>query len=889
MLRDLSFRLRALFRKRTVEEELDEELSFHLERQAEKYMAAGATRQAAVRRARLELGGVSTIKEECRDARGVRVVEELVQDLRYGVRKLRASPGFTAVALVTLALGIGANTALFSVMSGVLLSPLPYREPERLVTLHASKPNFPTGSISYPNFRDWRTENRTFESMAIHRGSGFSLTGAGTAEWVDGRMVSAEFFSLLGVEPILGRTFVAGEDEIGASPVAVISERLWRRKFDATPDILGRTIVLDGRGYSVVGVVPSSFNLFQSTRARDVHVPIGQGSREALLDRSVGLGLHGIGRLAPGVSIAQAQVDLDRVAGRLAEVHPETNRGMGAAVIAFKERLVGSVRPVLLVLFGAVGFVLLIACANVANLLLARATGRARELAVRAAVGASRGRLVRQLLTESALLALVGGALGLLVAAWITPAVVALMPDTLPRAAMISVDGRVLVFSLVLSLLCGLLFGLAPALKATEVRLHGALKDGGRSVRGASHRAQDILVVVQIALVLVLLVGAGLMIRTLSRLWTTDPGFEPAGVSSFGLTLPPSLRRASPAAVRAHPPHVEARVKGIPGVAAVSLSTNALPFTGSSDERLFWLDRQPRPATTSEMQWAIWYAVGTDYLPTMGIPLLAGRFLGPQESRPGPLAVAIDEVFARRYFGAADPIGRHIHVDGIDVPAQIVGVVGHVKQWGLQGDDAAPVRAQIYFSFMQYEDTIFADITGLDVLVRSSGSSPVPFQTIRAALQEMDPEHVLFAPQTMEQAIADSLGQHRFSMLLLSGFAALALVLASVGIYGVVSYSVGQRTGEIGVRIALGARRGDVLRLVLGEGLRIALVGIAIGVIAALALTRLMAHLLHGVSPTDPLTFVAVASGLAAVALAACYLPARRATRVEPMVALRHE
>ncbi len=879
MLRDLAFRARALFRRNAVERELDEELDFHLEKQVETFIAAGQSRREAIRRARLVLGGPHQIKEECRDARGVGLVEDLAKDLRYGLRRLRKSPGFTAIALVTLALGIGVNTALFSVVSGVLLSPLPYSRPDELVTLHARKPEWGTGSISFPNFRDWRKEQRSFTAIAIQRSNDFSLTGRDAAEAGQGRFVSSEFFSVLGVAPVLGRDFAPGEDEVGAAPVALITARLWQRKFGGTPDVLGQTIVLDGQGFAVVGVVPAAFDLFQSGIPQDVYLPVGQLKSHFLMNREAGMGLHGIGRLKRGVSIEQARTDMERVTRRLADVYPAANRNVSAAVVPFKDRIVDNVRPILLVLFGAVGFVLLIACVNVANLLLARATGRSLELAIRTALGASRRRLVRQLLAESTLLALAGGGLGLLLAGWITPAARAFLPEgSLPRVGQISLDGNVLAFSLGVSLVCAMLFGLAPALKATDPNLQGALKDGGRGVASTRHRAQDVLIVVQMAMVLVLLVGAGLM----------TPGFDPTGVTTFWVGFPPSLSLAGPDAVRAHLARVQERLKAIPGVEEVSLCWSRLPMRGD-DGRSFWVDGKPRPTSTAEMTATIWYVVGPEYRRAMGIPLLAGRFFSPEDGPGRPLAAVVDQVFARQAFGAEDPIGKRVNVSGIDEPLQIVGVVGHIKNWGLAQDDSAQVRAQLYFPVDQSADSDLVPATGTGVIVRSSGAVLVGIETLRTALQELHPDHIIDDPRTMEELIAATVAKHRAAMVLLAVFAGLALLLASVGIYGVISCSVGQRTREIGIRMALGARRGQVLRLVVWRGLATALIGIAIGIGAAFALTRLMAGLLYGISATDSLTFAAVAVGLAVVALVACYVPARRSTRVDPIIALRHD
>ena len=886
MVRDMKFRLRALLRRGAVERELDDEIRFHLEQQIEKHVAAGRSRAEATRLARLELGGVTRVKEECRDARGITLAEELVQDLRYGLRKLRRSPGFTAVALITLALGIGVNTALFSVVNAVLLRPLPYDRPDELVTIHQSKPNFATGTVPYLNFRDLQRENRSLTGMAVYRYFGYSLTGVGPAEQVDALLVSSDLFRLLGVEPVLGRTFAPGEDEVGAPPLALIGAGLWKRKFGGSPDVIGKTLVLNGLGHTIVGVMPAGFNLMLSGEPRDVYVPIGQWRNNLLLDRGAGLGIRGVGRLRPGISIEQAQADMDRISARLAEIYPEENRGTAARLIALEDWAVGRTRSTLLVLFGAVALVLLIACVNVANLLLARATGRARELAIRVALGAGRRRLIRQLLTESTLLALAGGAIGLLVAGWATPATIAFLPDALPRAAEIGIDGRVLLFTIVVSLASGLLFGLAPALKATETNLHGALRDGGRGTSGSRHRAQDVFVVLQMAMVLVLLIGAGLMIRTLNRLWNVDPGVDPAGVTTFGLAFPPSMTEAGAPATRAYLRQTEERLRALPGIERVALSTGGLPLQ-ADDQQLFWIDGQPKPASSDQMKWALWYVVGPDYQRAMGIPLLRGRFFTPHDDEDAPLALVVDDVFAREYFGTDDPIGKRLHLDGYDRPAEVVGMVGHVNQWGLDSDESQSLRAQLYLPLMQLPDASMAPRSGIDVVVRASRA--VDFTAMRAALQEMNPEQVAFEARRMEDVISDSLAGRRFSMVVFAVFAGLALVLASVGIYGVVSYAVGQRAGEIGIRMALGARRGDILRMVLRHGAQMALLGIAIGLAAALALTRLMERMLYGVSPTDPLTYVAVAIGLAAIALAASYLPARRAMRVDPMVALRHE
>jgi predicted permease len=809
----------------------------------------------------------------------------MFQDLRYGVRILLKNPGFTAVVVLTLALGIGANAALFSVVNGVLLNPLPYPQPEQLVSLHQGKPDVAAGSIPYPNFLDWQKENQTFSAMAISRGSSFALVGAGEAERVSGRRCSANLFSVLGVKPVLGRDFAPGEDERGAGPVILISAELWQRKFNAAPDVLGKSLTVDDKSYTIVGVLPASFTLYRGT---DVYVPMGQWNNSGLQDRSAGLGLRGIGRLKPGVTLAQAQADLDGVMRRLAEAYPEANRGNGAALIPLKERLVGDVGPILWMLLGAVGFVLLIACVNVSNLLLARATGRTREFAIRAALGAGQWRLLRQSLTESILLALAGGGLGLLLAALGTRAILNALPAGLPRADEIGLDALVLLFTAAISLLTGILAGLAPALKTSQWRLAETLKGGGRCAGGGRYRAQGLLVAVEMALALVLLIGAGLMIRTLSALWNVDPGFQPDNVLTFGLSFPPSMRSASPEAKRASLRDLSDRLNELPGVKAASFSLGASPMQGE-DDMLFWLDGQPRPASTSEMQVALKYRVEPGYLTAMGIPLKHGRFFTAQDEARTQPVVVIDEVFARKYFPDTDPIGKGINVGSNRDPLRIVGVVGHVKQSGLDGDDRQSLQAQLYEPFRQ----VVGWSSEVNVVVRAEGAAGKAgtafLNSIRRVVQSQHSHNVIYEPQTMNEVIADSLARRRFSMILLNAFAAVALLLASIGLYGVISYLVGQHTHEIGIRLALGAQRADVLLLVLSQGMKMALPGVALGLLAALGLTRLLAQMLYGVRATDPATFAGIALLLTAVALLACFVPARRATEVDPLTALRHE
>jgi predicted permease len=809
----------------------------------------------------------------------------MFQDLRLGLRMLLKNPGFTAVVVVTLALGIGANVALFSVVNGVLLNPLPFPQPDQLVTLDQSKPNFDMGAIPYPNFRDLQKENRTFSAMAISRGFGFSLIGAGEAERVSARLVSADFFSVLDVKPARGRTFAPGEDEPGVGPVVVITASLWQRKFGAAEDILGKGLTLDDKSYAIIGVIPTDFSLFRGT---DVYVPIGQWDNPALKRRGAGLGLHGIGRLKPGVTIEQAQADLSGVMARLATLYPETNRGNGAKVSSLKERMIGGIGSTLWLLLGAVGFVLLIACVNVSNLLLARSTGRTREFAIRAALGAGRWRLLRQSLAESMLLAFLGGGLGLVIASWGTHAAIAVLPTTLPRATEIGLDTRVLIFTVAISMLTGILSGLAPALKTSRWRLSETLKEGGRGSSSARGRAQGVLVAVEMALAVVLLIGAGLMIRSLNALWNVDPGFRPDNVLTFGLSLSPSMKTASPEAIRATLRELNNQISSTPGVRAVSFSDGGVPLQGA-DDLVFWIEGQPKPASGSEMNSALVYRVEPGYLAAMGIELKQGRFFNDQDTEKSQPVVVIDEVFAQKYFGNANPIGRRIHQGDEDVETQqIVGVVRHVKQWSLDADDAQSLQAQLYEPFRQFPDDSMRGLAaGVGVVTLFNG--PPPFDSIRRVVQNQNKQNVISQPQTMNEVIAGSLAPQRFSMILLDAFALVALLLASLGLYGVISYLVGQRTHELGIRLALGAQRKDVLRLVLNHGMKMALPGVALGLVAALGLTRLLSTMLYGVSATDPATFTVIALLLTAVALLACFVPARRATKVDPLVALRYE
>jgi predicted permease len=815
----------------------------------------------------------------------------LIEDVRYGLRMLRKNPGFTVVAVLTLALGIGANTAVFSIVNGVLLNSLPFPDPDKLVTLFESKPNFKQGSISYPNFLDWQRDNHAFTSIAAYRHDSFSLTGAGEAEQVQGKMISADFFSILGVKPLMGRMFTSQEDQLGAGRVVLVSAGFWKRKLGSSPDVLGQRLVLDGEGYTIIGVIPASFHLTLPSFLDngELYVPIGQWNYPYFRERSYALGMKGVGRLRPGVSLAQARADMDRVTQNLAAAYPQADAGEGATLMPLKQEMIGDIKPFLLVLLAAVGFVLLIACANVANLLLARSTGRTREFAIRVSLGASQARVVRQLLTESILLAIGGAGLGLLIANWGTRAALAVLPVAMPRAEQIGLDTHVLIFTAVVSILAGILFGLAPALKTARPNLHETLKEGGRGVSGARHRVQGVFVIVEMAMALVLLIGAGLMIRSLMRLWSVNPGFDPHHVLNFSVALPPSTSGMSPDAARSTYRQLHNQLASVPGIQAVSLSGGTLPFMGD-DEELFWIEGQARPANDKDMNWTLRYTVEPDYFGAMTIPLQRGRWLTPQDNEHSPLVAVIDESFANKYFSRQDPIGRHINLKGIDRPIEIVGVVGHVKQWGLDKDDKESLHAQLYCPFMQMSDKEMQQTAGgVDVVLRSDGAHPETLDSLRNAVSTMSSQQFIYGVRTFDEVISKSLATQRFSMVLLGVFAALALLLASVGIYGVISYVVGQRTQEIGIRLALGAQRLHILRIILARGGVLALAGVGLGLAAALGVTRLMASLLYGVRATDPLTFAGVAVLLTLVALAACYVPARRATKVDPMVALRYE
>ena len=776
----------------------------------------------------------------------------LLQDIRLAVRMLAKSPAFTAVALVTLALGIGANTALFSIVNGVLLNPLAYPQSGRLVSIYEKNAGSDQGPIAYLNFLDWQRQTGTFSSIAIYRGEDYNFTGSGQAERLSGSMVSADFFSTLGVRPILGRTFLADDDRLGASPVVVLGGGLWKRRFGSSVGILGRSIDLNGSFYTVIGVIPADFTFYGPQR--DVYTPIGQWNDPSFRDRRVDMSAHAVGRLKPGITLAQAAADMDAIAHRLAAAFPEADKDAGIQLVPMKQDIVGNVQPFLLVLLAAVAFLLLIACTNVASLLLAA----------------------------------LGGVAGLALAFWSTRAIVAALPSALPRSDQVAMDWRVLVFTLVVSLLSGIVFGLAPALRSSRVSLVETLKQTGRGSSGTRHRMQGAFVAVEVALALILLVGAGLMIRSLAALWRVDPGFTADHAITFDLSMPSSARTTS-AETRERLRRFDAAMRAIPGVKAVSVTLGSRPMIHDS-ELPFWIQGEPRPANDNDMHQAMFYLVEAGFRQAMGIVLERGRFVTSQDDESAPVVVDIDDVFARTYFPRQNPVGKHIHLAEFDNEAEIVGVVGHVKQWGPGNDAKSPVQAEFFYPFMQLPEKLMpltAQVVA--VVLRTEGDPNPVMRPVRRTVAELDPGEVIYAVETLNDVLSGSLAARRLTMILLGVFALLALVLACVGIYGVISYLVGERTREIGVRIALGARRSDVLRLILGQGAKMALVGVALGIAVALVLTRLIRNQLYGVSAHDPLTFAAVAFALVLVALAACYIPARRAMQVDPMVALRNE
>jgi len=813
----------------------------------------------------------------------------LASDIRLAIRTWRRWPALTLIAALTLAFGIGANTALFSVVNGVLLNPLPYPQSGQLVAMYGrygKAPGSDKQTISYLNFLDWQRESKLFSFIAVYRNQDYLLTSTEEGERLSGYMISADFFSTLGVNPILGRAFRADDDQAGASPVAVIGGGLWKRKFGSSPEVIGKAITLNGASYEIAGVVPVGFSFYGTSR--DVYTPIGQWRDPSFRDRRISVSARAFGRLLSGVTLEQARAEMDAIARNLEAAYPEADKDLGITLLTMKEDIVGNIQPLLLVLQAAVGFLLLIACANVASLVLARSIGRSREFAVRAALGASQTRIVRQLLTESVLLAGLGGVLGLLIAFWGTRGLLSVMPAAVPRASEIHIDAQVLLFTLAISLLSGIAFGLTPALKSSRLSLQQTMNEGGRSASVGRHRAHGMFVASEIAMTVILLVGAGLMLRTLAALWRVNPGFNPSHAITFSVSLP-SMPNTSAAETRARLRAFDDKIHSVAGVQAVSVTLGSRPMIHDS-ALPFWIEGEPKPPHDNDMHPAIFYLAEAGFQQAMGITLQRGRFITPQDDEHASRVIDIDDVFARTYFPNQDPVRKRVNLEQFDVQAEIVGVVAHVKQWGPAADEKSAIQAQFFYPFMQLPEKLMPLVAnGVAVVVRTNSDPAAVMGQVRAAIRELDPREVIYNVQTMEELWSSSMASRTFSMILLSIFAALALAVACVGLYGVISYFVTQRTREIGVRMALGAERGDILSLILTHGTKMTVVGAACGIAASLVLTRLMASELFGVSSYDPVTFATVALWLMLVGLAACWVPARRAMRVDPMVALRYE
>ena len=875
------------------EAEIVEELSQHLEEEYESALSRGASEEEARRIVLQELTASDLLSRELKRVehraplnpiapgmeRKSNMFADLTQDLRYGLRTLAKNPGFTAVAVVALALGIGANTAIFSVVNAVLLRPLPFKNPEQLVMVweNAAHLGFPKNTPPPANFLDWQKQNSVFTGMAAMVERSLNLTGVGEPERLDGRRVSANMFEVLGVPALFGRTFVPDDDRPGTH-VVLLSHSLWQRRFGSEPGVIGRALTLNGESYTVVGVMPPSVHLPGYGNWNDqVWVPIAFPNEEAAQRGNHFLQV--IARMKPGVALKQAQAEMGTIAARLAQQYPDYNTRTDAVVVPLQEELVGDIKPALLVLLGAVAFVLLIACANVANLLLARAAVRQKEIALRLALGASRSRLTRQFLTESVLLALFGGGVGLLLALAAIRVLKTFVPTTISQAQMINIDAKVLVFTALVAVLTGIVFGLAPATQASHFNLNETLKEGGRdSVGGKGNRLRSLLVVTEVAVSFLLLVGAGLLINSFFHLRNLDPGFRADHLLTMKVDLSevkyPDRERRS-----AFFDEVMRRVRALPGVQSAAVAGN-LPLTYNGDSMSIGAEgiADPPPDQRPDV---IFRAVGPGYFNTMGIPLLRGRDFSDQDKADSTYVVVISEKTAQHFWPGQNPIGKRLKPGSTtsDAPwREVIGVVKDVRQ----NDFIAAPKMQMYFTYRQLKD-----LAPNALVVRTSVEPMSLAASVRNAIWSVDKDQTVADIDTMDHIVAEAVARQRFSMLLLGLFATLALVLASVGIYGVMSYSVAQRTREIGIRIALGARRGDVLRMTVTQGLKLVGLGMVTGLAAAFVLTRVMASLLFGISATDPITFIGISLVLLAVAVLANYIPALRATKVDPMIALR--
>jgi predicted permease len=871
-------------RRRRMLEDLDRDICEHIAIETQENIERGMSPDEARTSALRKFGNVTRVKEETREVWSFSWFERFWADVSFGIRALWKHPGFAIVAVLTLALGIGANTAIFSVVEGVVLAALPYPQPDRLVMVLESRPSVKHISISYPDFQDWQRGSRSFEQMAALTDRNYDLTGPGTSEHLDGMEVSSGLFTTLGVNLTLGHEFAPSEDRPNGGQTVVISDRLWKDRFASNPAVLGKTVTLDGTDFTIIGVLPPKFRLWTEV---DVYTSFGQGEPLLYRDRTA----HSvvcIGRLKPGVSIGEAQGELETVQTNLDRLYPTADRNLGTNIEPLKQSIVGDVGGTLLLLLGAVGIVLLIACTNVASLSLARSASRTREFAIRSALGASRARMARQLMTESVLLALIGGLFGLIVANLGVRLLLARFPEIVPRSQNVHLNISVLLFAFGISLVVGFLFGLAPALDGSSVDVQGSLKAGERGLTRAHPRAQSILVIVQMALTVMLLVGFGLLLRTMLQLWNVNPGFDRQHVITFKVGLSPSLTTTASSTRTAYR-QLLGRIREIPGVQAADF-TNVVPLSDHDNGGPFWVGAQQSTAM-QDAPHALYFETGPEYLQAMQIPLLRGRFFTRADDSDSEPVVVIDSVLAQAYFPHKDPVGELITVAHWRT-ARVIGVVGHVRHWGL-GDAGTYNPSQIYISFYQLSDEwVPAFARDLSVAVRT----PLDVATIMPAIKNVvygtGKDQPIYNVETMQQIASDSMASQRLPMILLGAFAGLALLLASVGIYGVLSYSVSQRTQEIGIRMALGAERRDVLRMILGLGLRLALAGILIGAVTALLLVRLLSsfsRLLYGVRSNDPVTFMAVSFVLVGVSVLACYLPARRASRVNPMVALNYE
>ena len=878
-------RLRSLFRRRQVEQELDEELQYHIERKIEEYTAGGMSPEEARSAALREMNGLEQRKEECRDLRGVNFIEHFWQDLRFGVRMLRRNPGFTLLAIIVLALGIGANTAIFSVINAVLLRPLPYRDPGRLVLVKESLPK--TGwlmlSASPAEYLDYKEGNHVFSDIAAFNDLSLNLTGRGEPERVQAARVSASLFPLLGSEPLRGRAFLPEEDQVGRNNVVILGYGLWQRNFGSDPSIVGQTVRLDDRPYTVVGVMPPAFQFPYTwtslADAAQLWVPLAITEREKK-NRAESFDYGVVARLKPGVTLQQSQSNIEAVAAEFQQQHPDIYNGdvqVTPTVVPLNEDVVKKARPWLLVLLVAVCLVLLIACANIANLLLARGTARYKEIAIRGALGAGALRLVRQLLTESILLSVLGGGCGLLLAAWALNLIVKFGPENVPRLSEARLDPLILSFTLLISVFTGVLFGLAPAIQNSRLDLNEALKEGGgRAGSGREgKRLRDLLIIFETALALMLLVGAGLLINSFAHLLSVPPGFDPQGVVMARTALPQSRYPKTEQSKLAQKRILE-RLAALPGV-QVAAETTHLPLIG--DRNIGFTIEGDAEGVVNTAYNAL---VSPDYFRAMGIQLLRGRTFSDSDREDTPPVIVVNETMARHFWPAGDAIGKRLRWGGWgDSWLTIVGVVGDVKVSSLEME----TKPAIYMPLFQ----IPRAWTNVIYIVRTATSVDSLAPSLRREIRAVDEELPVYDIRTMNQVITASVSQRLFLMLLLAVFAATALLLAATGLYGVLAYSVAQRTHEIGIRMALGAQSRDVVRLVIRQGMTLALIGVALGLAASLALTRVMKGLLYGVSATDPVTFAGISLLLLGVALAACYLPARRATRVDPLLALRYE